>query len=83
MLRQTLCRLAPLCPFHLPFSSYCNVAQAQSYFASTVPKTEPQRDVRILFNSVLNNTFTLRVFRFKKLILIIYTPHQILLGPSN
>jgi hypothetical protein len=36
MLRQTLCRLAPPCPFHLPFTSYCDVAQARSYFASTV-----------------------------------------------
>jgi hypothetical protein len=33
---QTLCRLAPSCPFHLPFPSYCDVAQARSYFASTV-----------------------------------------------
>jgi hypothetical protein len=36
MLRQTLFSLAPPRPFHLHFPSYCDVAQAQSYFASTV-----------------------------------------------
>jgi hypothetical protein len=36
MLRQTLCRLASPYPFHLPFTSYCDVAQARSYFVSTV-----------------------------------------------
>jgi hypothetical protein len=35
-LRRTLCRLAPPCPFHLPFASCCDVAKAQIYSASTV-----------------------------------------------
>jgi hypothetical protein len=33
---DTLCGLAPSCPFHLPFHFYCYVAQAWRYFASTV-----------------------------------------------
>jgi hypothetical protein len=36
ILRQTLCRLAPPCPFHLLFPSFSDVAEARSYFASTV-----------------------------------------------
>jgi hypothetical protein len=32
VLRQTLCRLAPACPF----PSHCDVAQARSFFAITV-----------------------------------------------
>jgi hypothetical protein len=36
MPRLTLCRLAPPCPFHLPFPSFSDVAEAQSYSASTV-----------------------------------------------
>jgi hypothetical protein len=36
MHRQTLCRLAPPYPFHLPFPSFSDVAEAPSYFASTV-----------------------------------------------
>jgi hypothetical protein len=36
ILRMTFCRLAPRCLFHLPFPSYCDVAQSRSYFASTV-----------------------------------------------
>jgi hypothetical protein len=36
MLRQTLCRLALPCPSQLPFPSFSDVAEAQSYFASTV-----------------------------------------------
>jgi hypothetical protein len=36
MLRQTLCRLAVPCAFHLSFLSFSDVAEAQSYFASTV-----------------------------------------------
>jgi hypothetical protein len=28
--------LLPPCPFHLPCSSYCDVAQAQRYFASSI-----------------------------------------------
>lgn len=36
MLRKTLCRPAPHCQFHLPFSSYCDVAQAWNYFAFAV-----------------------------------------------
>jgi hypothetical protein len=41
MLKQTLCRLAP--PFHLPFPSFSDVAEAQSYSASTVPIREAVR----------------------------------------
>jgi hypothetical protein len=36
MLRQALCRLAPPCPFQLPFPYFSDVAKARSYFASTV-----------------------------------------------
>jgi hypothetical protein len=35
-IRQTLCRLAPTCPFHLPFPSFSDEAEARSYFASTL-----------------------------------------------
>jgi hypothetical protein len=37
------CRLSPPCPFHLPFPSFCDVAKAQSYSASTVQRTLPPR----------------------------------------
>jgi hypothetical protein len=37
MLRQTLCRLAPPCHFHLTFPSFSDVAEALSYSASNVP----------------------------------------------
>jgi hypothetical protein len=36
LLRQTLCRLAPPCPFHLPFPSFSDVAEARSCFACIV-----------------------------------------------
>jgi hypothetical protein len=47
MLKQTLCRLAHSCPFHLPFPSYCDVAQARSYFASTVYRVVMWRETEV------------------------------------
>jgi hypothetical protein len=44
MFRHTLCSLAFPCPIHLPFPSYCDVAQARSHFASIV---------RVAFNSFI------------------------------
>jgi hypothetical protein len=38
MLRQTLCRFAAPCPFHLPFPSFSDVAEARSYVAATAHK---------------------------------------------
>jgi hypothetical protein len=65
MLRQTLFRLAPPCPFHLPFAFSCDVAQARSHFASTVqtsfvllpvfqcPFPQILRRIVLLFNAIL------------------------------
>jgi hypothetical protein len=41
MLRQTLCRLPLHCPFHLPFPSFSDVAEARSYVADTVTNDAP------------------------------------------
>jgi hypothetical protein len=44
MLRQTLCRLSPPCPFHLPFPSFSDMAEAHSYVAATVHKFQQQAE---------------------------------------
>jgi hypothetical protein len=36
MLRQTLCCLAPPCPFSLLFPTFSDVAEAHSYVAATI-----------------------------------------------
>jgi hypothetical protein len=39
-LRQTLCRFAAPCPFHLRFPSFSDVDEARSYVAATVETSQ-------------------------------------------
>jgi hypothetical protein len=53
-LRQTLCRLAPPCPFHLLFPSFSDVPEAPSYSASTVHPSSSQYE-RALASKPINS----------------------------
>jgi hypothetical protein len=45
----------PPCPFHLPFPSYCDVAQARRYFASIIATNLTENiDLSLPFHTLLS-----------------------------